>query len=104
MCCQKIPPQSPTKWVGIVAIQAYRWTLSPVFYALGVRCRHEPSCSLYAMDVIRAQGLWRGGWLAAGRIARCRPGGTHGYDPAPVKQTEVPWWKIWSFRGNAPDH
>ncbi|WP_127565354.1 membrane protein insertion efficiency factor YidD [Glycocaulis alkaliphilus] len=99
MCCQKKNAQTPQKWIGIAAITAYRWTLSPVFYAFGVRCRHEPSCSLYAMDAIMAQGLWRGSWLALGRIGRCRPGGTHGYDPAPLTRTGVPWWKIWAFRG-----
>lgn len=99
MDCQKKNTLTLTKRVGIVVIEAYRLLVSPVFYALGVRCRHEPSCSCYAIDAITAQGLWRGSWLALGRIARCRPGGTHGYDPAPDKIIRAPWWKIWAFRG-----
>lgn len=83
---------------GLALLAAYRYGLSPVFHALGVRCRHEPSCSAYAADAIRAQGLWRGGWLAAGRVGRCRPWGTHGWDPAPEALPGAPWWKIWAFR------
>ncbi|MDG1416306.1 MAG: membrane protein insertion efficiency factor YidD [Maricaulis sp.] len=78
--------------------RAYQLSLSPIFYALGVRCRHLPTCSAYAIDAVRAQGGWRGGWLAAGRVCRCRPGGTHGYDPAPHACPEVPWWSVWRFR------
>ncbi|MBI1264051.1 MAG: membrane protein insertion efficiency factor YidD [Alphaproteobacteria bacterium] len=79
-------------------IAAYKVIVSPVFYALGVRCRHEPTCSSYAADAIRAQGLWRGSWLAFGRVARCRPGGSWGWDPAPVEGSGAPWWRIWAFR------
>ncbi len=83
---------------AIVLLRGYKYLISPVFYALGVRCRHEPTCSAYAMDAIRAQGLWRGGWLTLGRLLRCRPGGTWGVDPAPVEPRAAPWWKVWAFR------
>lgn len=83
---------------GLALLTAYKYGVSPVFYAFGVRCRHEPTCSAYAADAVRAQGLWRGSWLAAGRVLRCRPGGTHGYDPAPARPSVAPWWKIWAFR------
>lgn len=85
---------------GILLIGAYKVILSPVFYALGVRCRHEPTCSSYAVDAIQAQGLWRGSWLALGRVARCRPGGSWGVDPAPLEPSCVPWWRVWSFRSS----
>lgn len=84
--------------LGLALITAYRYGLSPVFYALGVRCRHEPSCSLYAADCLRLQGLWRGSWLALGRVLRCRPWGTYGYDPAPERRADAPWWRIWALR------
>jgi putative membrane protein insertion efficiency factor len=90
-------PGAPAR-LGLALLTVYRYGLSPVFHALGVRCRHEPSCSAYAVDAIRAQGLWRGGWLAAGRVGRCRPWGTHGWDPAPEARNHAPWWKIWAFR------
>jgi uncharacterized protein len=73
-------------------VHAYRWTLKPL---IGMDCRHGPSCSQYALDAIEMNGAWRGGWLALSRIMRCRPGGTHGFDPAPdirtIRHTWVPW-------------
>lgn len=83
---------------GLALLSVYKYAVSPVLYAFGVRCRHEPTCSAYAGDAIRAQGLWRGSWLAAGRVLRCRPGGTCGHDPAPREKRAVSWWKIWAFR------
>jgi putative membrane protein insertion efficiency factor len=83
---------------GLGLIGAYKLMISPVFYALGVRCRHEPTCSSYAVDALKAQGFWRGCWLTAGRLSRCRPGGSWGADPAPVVRTPAPWWKVWAFR------
>ena len=87
---------------GLALLTAYKYGLSPVFYALGVRCRHEPTCSAYATDAIRAQGLWRGGWLTLGRLLRCRPGGTYGFDPAPIQANSAPWWRVWALRDDAP--
>jgi putative membrane protein insertion efficiency factor len=73
-------------------VHVYRWTLKPL---VGNECRHEPSCSQYALDAIALNGGWRGSWLALGRIVRCRPGGTSGYDPAPDVSREhhrlAPW-------------
>lgn len=66
-------------------IRLYRLTLSP--FARGA-CRHEPSCSAYAEEAIRAHGSARGSWLAARRVLRCHPWGTHGYDPVPPARSE----------------
>ena len=90
--------QGPVEWLMVGALSVYRYTLSPVFYALGIRCRHEPTCSTYSADAIRAQGAWRGFWLTLGRLGRCRPGGTFGFDPAPQEKTHAPWWAVWAFR------
>ncbi|MBI2169205.1 MAG: membrane protein insertion efficiency factor YidD [Actinobacteria bacterium] len=49
------------------------------------RCRFEPSCSKYTEDAIRDHGAVRGAWLGVRRIARCRPGGGFGFDPAPPR-------------------
>jgi len=59
----------------------YRFAISPF---LRPACRHFPTCSQYALDALRIHGPLRGSFLAAGRILRCRPGGTHGIDPVPV--------------------
>ncbi|WP_432971682.1 membrane protein insertion efficiency factor YidD [Dactylosporangium sp. CA-233914] len=47
-------------------------------------CRFTPSCSHDAAEAITRHGAARGLWLATRRLARCRPGGTHGLDPVPI--------------------
>ena len=59
---------------------AYRLLVSPL---LGPACRFAPSCSMYASEAVRRHGAWRGGWLAARRIAHCHPWNAGGYDPVP---------------------
>lgn len=63
----------------------YKATLSAAFYAVGVRCRHEPTCSEYAAEAWTKHGFLNGARMGAGRLLRCRPGGTSGYDPVPEK-------------------
>jgi len=46
-------------------------------------CRHVPTCSQYAREAIERHGLRRGGRLALGRLSRCHPLGSAGYDPVP---------------------
>ena len=47
-------------------------------------CRFTPSCSSYALEALEVHGTWRGLWLAARRLLRCRPFGPSGYDPVPL--------------------
>ncbi|WP_308915821.1 membrane protein insertion efficiency factor YidD [Jannaschia sp. LMIT008] len=61
-------------------VRAYQLILSPW---LGTNCRFQPTCSAYAMEALERHGALRGAWLAARRIARCRPWGGSGYDPVP---------------------
>lgn len=61
-------------------IKLYKITLSPF---IGRYCRFTPTCSEYAIDVIRKQGPFKGFVLACWRILRCSPWGGYGYDPAP---------------------
>ncbi len=63
-----------------VPIHAYRWLISPW---LPAQCRFRPTCSAFALEAIDTHGVWRGGWLAAKRLARCHPWGGSGYDPVP---------------------
>ncbi|MGH9272831.1 MAG: membrane protein insertion efficiency factor YidD [Ilumatobacteraceae bacterium] len=57
-------------------------------------CRFTPTCSSYAREALLAHGSWRGLWLTARRLVRCRPFGPSGYDPVPDlahhHQTGVP--------------
>jgi putative component of membrane protein insertase Oxa1/YidC/SpoIIIJ protein YidD len=36
------------------------------------------------LDALKIHGPFVGLVLGTGRILRCRPGGTHGYDPVPL--------------------
>ena len=61
-------------------IRFYQACLSPL---LPSACRHFPSCSAYAFEAVEKWGAWKGGRLALGRVLRCRPWGSYGYDPVP---------------------
>ena len=66
----------------LVAIRGYKVIVSPY---LPVACRFTPTCADYAAQAIGAHGAARGVWLAARRLARCRPWGGHGFDPVPQR-------------------
>lgn len=46
-------------------------------------CRFTPSCSVYALDVLRIHTFWYALWLIIKRILSCHPFGRSGYDPTP---------------------
>lgn len=66
--------------VLLVALEAYRVTLSPL---LGGHCRYLPSCSIYAEEAIRRHGARAGLSLALRRVLRCHPFHRGGFDPVP---------------------
>ena len=69
----------------ILLVRFYRVALSPW---LGTNCRFDPTCSSYAIEALRAHGVFRGTWLAAKRIGRCHPWGGSGYDPVPNSEAQ----------------
>jgi putative membrane protein insertion efficiency factor len=64
----------------LLALRAYQILFSPMFAG---SCRFTPSCSRYAAEAIGRFGVMRGGYLAARRLLRCHPFGSHGVDPVP---------------------
>jgi putative membrane protein insertion efficiency factor len=84
--------------LGVAAITLYRYTLSSV---MGRNCRHLPTCSEYGIMALRRHGFWRGGWLLLARLVRCRPGGSHGYDPVPenLEPQGLRPWRYARWRG-----
>lgn len=74
----------------------YKRTLSPLLYFFGVRCRHAPGCSDYAVEAFKRFGIWRGFWMTLFRLGRCHPLGTHGWDPVPESQPDADW-RFWRF-------
>lgn len=83
--------------IPFLLLRVYKLTLSPVFQLFGASCRHEPTCSQYAAGCVSRFGLWPGGWLSLARLARCRPGGSSGYDPVPAQLSPVPFWAPWRY-------
>ena len=64
---------------GLGLVYAYRFTLGALFPA---SCKFHPSCSRYALDAIRKDGLLRGSVRAGWRLLRCNPWSHGGVDPA----------------------
>lgn len=82
--------------LALAVLWLYKRTLSPLFYFLGARCRHAPSCSDYAAEAVRRHGAWRGFWLAFSRLTRCHPFGSHGWDPVPETLPDR-GWRFWRY-------
>ena len=71
------------KLIVLVSIRFYQACLSPI---LPSACRYYPSCSAYAFEAVEKWGVRTGVRLALGRLLRCRPWGSHGYDPVPDRE------------------
>jgi len=78
------------RFLLIFAIRLYQLIISPAqIFLFGANggCRFTPTCSQYAMDAVREQGILTGSWLAAKRICRCHPFGNCGHDPVPKAES-----------------
>ena len=85
--------RTPGRLAGLGLIRLYQLTLSGF---VGHGCRHIPTCSEYGYEAIARHGLWRGGWMALFRVARCGPGGTTGLDLVPEALAPPQrWWAPW---------
>ena len=68
------------KFIALSLIHFYQSAISPT---LPSTCRFYPTCSAYAAEAIEKWGTWRGIKLTLRRLLKCRPFGSHGYDPVP---------------------
>jgi putative membrane protein insertion efficiency factor len=76
------------KSILILLVRFYQIIIAPMLRFVNGghgSCRHDPTCSHYAIEAIRVHGALRGAWLAARRLSRCHPWGTHGNDPVPPR-------------------
>ena len=64
--------------VVLLPIRLYQRVVSPL---IAPRCKYHPSCSEYAVQAIRTQGVARGLVLAGWRLLRCNPLSNGGLDP-----------------------
>lgn len=65
----------------IALVRAYQIVFSPIIHLSGARCRFHPTCSAYAIEVIRKDGALKGTFRALGRLLRCHPLHPGGFDP-----------------------
>ena len=89
--------KNPFIYVAIALLKIYKFTLSPVLFALGVRCRHEPGCANYSIEAFYSHGVWRGFWLTLSRLLRCHPWGSSGIDPVPKAVHKQAFWAPWRY-------
>lgn len=99
-------PRSSLNTAALALLKGYKAVLSPMFYFLGARCRHGPTCSEYAAEAFRKHRAGRAFWLTLSRLSRCHPWGSHGFDPVPDNAPRVGWrfWRLgdwdWTERGD----
>lgn len=68
----------PFARIAALPVYGYRYTLSPY---IGHACRHQPTCSVYALEALATFGALQGTYLSTRRLLRCHPWGSKGYDP-----------------------
>ena len=68
------------RYVGIGLIRLYQLLVSPLLPA--GTCKYHPTCSQYAIDALRKDGLVVGSAKAAWRLLRCNPWSRGGVDYA----------------------
>jgi len=66
--------------LAALLVRGYQLTLGKY---LPSRCRFYPSCSEYAVEALRTNGLLVGGFQTAWRLLRCAPWSDGGFDPVP---------------------
>lgn len=85
-----------TLFIPLLLLRIYKLFISPILFALGVRCRHAPTCSDFTAQAMRRHGFWAGGWMGLARLLRCQPWGTCGHDPVP-EVADGRWFTPWEY-------
>ncbi len=68
-------------------LAVYKSAVSPALHAVAPgACRFQPTCSEYAAIAIAEHGVLRGGLMSLGRLLRCHPLHSGGFDPVPAKR------------------
>jgi len=67
-------------WFLKKMIAGYQLGISPF---MGLCCRFEPTCSFYAVEAIDKHGPLKGLLLGIGRLLKCHPFHSGGFDPVP---------------------
>jgi putative membrane protein insertion efficiency factor len=67
----RAPSEQFSAQLLVWAIRGYQMTLSPVLARCGVHCRYQPTCSEYAILVLKEYGTVKGIWIAGERLVTC---------------------------------
>jgi putative membrane protein insertion efficiency factor len=81
------------RYIAIALVRLYQIVFTPLkgmLFGAASCCRFSPTCSSYAIEALRAHGLFRGGLFTARRLLRCHPWGGSGYDPVPLETPAKP--------------
>jgi len=70
------------KRIAILIIKIYQKIPGPWHSC----CKHQPTCSNYAIGVLEEFGFFKGTWLTIKRILKCNPFSKGGYDPVPINE------------------
>jgi len=81
-----VPVYSGPQAAGYFLIRFYQLFISPQD---GPNCRHQPTCSAYGREAVKAHGILIGAVMAGDRILRCNPYMDPMVDPVPEKLPEV---------------
>ena len=87
ICDWTRPPQEQLSVVLYqkIVIGGYRAILQPLSDRF-IRCRFQPTCSVYSEEAMRTHGFPKGLWLTSARLFRCMPWVPMGTrDPVPQK-------------------
>ena len=68
--------------VAILIIKLYQKVPGPWHSC----CKHQPTCSNYAIGVFQEFGFFKGFLLTTRRILKCNPFSKGGYDPVPINE------------------
>jgi putative membrane protein insertion efficiency factor len=70
-------------WIAILGIGMYQETLSRYFRRRGLRCRHHPTCSQYAVLAYHKHGFFQATQMICKRFRACRPGASRPFLDVP---------------------
>ena len=70
-------------WIAILGIGFYQETLSRYFRGRGLRCRHHPTCSQYAVLAYHKYNFLKATRMIWQRFQNCRPGASRTFIDVP---------------------